>query len=171
MHTESTDDDALVIGERRHWLSSYYPVRTPDGEVIGVGAVIMEITDRRRADDRLRLLAEAGELFSSSLDQEEIASRIAQVAVPRLADTCNVYLADGTTLRRVACVSADPEVQPLLESLPTSFAVGEPEQGRLRRRVRSAEPLLLQRFRRSTSTSSRVSASIPRHSARSAHAP
>ena len=63
VHTESTDDAVLHIGERRHWLSSYYPVRTPDGEVIGVGAVIMEITDRRRADDRLRLLAEAGELF------------------------------------------------------------------------------------------------------------
>ena len=31
VHTESTDDDALAIGERRHWLSSYYPVRTPRG--------------------------------------------------------------------------------------------------------------------------------------------
>ena len=144
VHTESTDDEALRMGERRHWLSSYYPVRTPDGEVIGVGAVIMEITDRKRADDRLRLLAEAGELFSSSLDQEEIASRIAQVAVPRLADTCNVYLADGTTLRRVACVSADPEVQPVLESLPGSFGLDEPEQGRLAGVFRSGEPLLLQ---------------------------
>ena len=144
VHTESTDDAALRMGERRHWLSSYYPVRTADGEVIGIGAVIMEITDRKRADDRLRLLAEAGELFSSSLDQEEIASRVAQVAVPRLADTCNVYLADGTTLRRVACVSADPEAQPVLESLPVSFALGEPEQGRLAGVYRSAEPLLLQ---------------------------
>ena len=92
VHTESTDDAALQMGERRHWLSSYYPVHTADGEVIGIGAVIMEITDRKRADDRLRLLAEAGELFSSSLEQGEIASRIAQVGVPRLADTCNVYL-------------------------------------------------------------------------------
>ena len=109
IHTESTDDDALVIGERRHWLSSYYPVRTPEGEVIGIGAVIMEITDRRRADDRLRLLAEAGELFSSSLDQDEIAARIAQVAVPRLADTCNVYRGLApTSLVRVACVNNDP---------------------------------------------------------------
>ncbi len=144
VHTESTDDAALRMGERRHWLSSYYPVRTPDGEVLGIGAVIMEITDRKRADDRLRLLAEAGELFSSSLDQAEIASRIAQVAVPSLADTCNVYLADGTTLRRVACVSADPDVQPVLESLPVAFALGEPEQGRLANVYRSAEPLLLQ---------------------------
>ena len=135
VHTESTDDEALRMGERRHWLSSYYPVRTPDGEVIGVGAVIMEITDRKRADDRLRLLAEAGELFSSSLDQEEIASRIAQVAVPRLADTCNVYLADGTTLRRVACVSADPEVQPVLESLPALIRPRRARAGPPRRRV------------------------------------
>jgi len=143
VHTESTDDAALHIGERRHWLSSYYPVRTPDGEVIGVGAVIMEITDRRRADDRLRLLAEAGELFSSSLDQDEIASRIAQVAVPRLADTCNVYLGDGATLERVACASADPDVQQVLESLPASFSLGEHESGRLAEVFRSAEPLLL----------------------------
>ena len=60
VHTESKDDEALRMGERRHWLSSYYPVHTPEGEVIGIGAVIMEITDRKRADDRLRLLAEAG---------------------------------------------------------------------------------------------------------------
>ena len=133
------------MGERRHWLSSYYPVRTPDGEVIGVGAVIMEITDRKRADDRLRLLAEAGELFSSSLDQEEIASRIAQVAGAQARRHLQrLSRRRGTTLRRVACVSADPEVHPVLESLPTSFAVGEPEQGRLAGVYRSAEPLLLQ---------------------------
>ena len=141
VHTESTDDAALHIGEQRHWLSSYYPVRTADDEVIGVGAVIMEITDRKRADDRLRLLAEAGELFSSSLDQQEIATRVAQVAVPRLADTCNVYLAAGTTLARIACVSAHPDIQTVLESLPASFALGE--RGRLADVFRSAEPLLL----------------------------
>ena len=112
VHTESTDDDALIIGERRHWLSSYYPVRTAEGEVIGVGAVIMEITDRRRADDRLRLLAEAGELFSSSLDRDEIAARIAQVTVPRLADSCNVFVASADSLVRVACVNNDPKLQP-----------------------------------------------------------
>ena len=123
VHTESTDDAALQMGERRHWLSSYYPVHTPDGEVIGIGAVIMEITDRKRADDRLRLLAEAGELFSTSLDQDEIASRIAHVGVPRLADTCNVYLLRDGVLARVACVAADPAAQPMLESLPTSFAL------------------------------------------------
>ncbi|HWL33124.1 MAG TPA: PAS domain-containing protein [Gaiellaceae bacterium] len=142
VHTESTDDAALQMGERRHWLSSYYPVRTPDGEVIGIGAVIMEITDRKRADDRLRLLAEAGELFSTSLDQDEIASRIAHVGVPRLADTCNIFLLRDGVLARVACVSADPEVQPLLESLPTTFALAG-DSGRIARVFQASEPLLL----------------------------
>jgi PAS domain S-box-containing protein len=142
VHTESTDDAALQMGERRHWLSSYYPVHTADGEVIGIGAVIMEITDRKRADDRLRLLAEAGELFSTSLEQDEIASRIAQVGVPRLADTCNVYVVRDGVLLRVACVAADPEVQPVLESLPSSFAL-EGEVGQVANVFRQGEPLLL----------------------------
>jgi PAS domain S-box-containing protein len=142
VHTESTDDAALQMGQRRHWLSSYYPVHTPEGEVIGIGAVIMEITDRKRADDRLRLLAEAGELFSTSLDQDEIASRIAHVGVPRLADTCNVYLLRDGVLARVACVAADPEAQPVLESLPETFALAD-EPGQIANVFMNSEPLLL----------------------------
>ena len=142
VHTESTADAALQKGERRHWLSSYYPVHTADGEVIGIGSVIMEITDRKRADDRLRLLAEAGELFSSSLEQDEIASRIAQVGVPRLADTCNVYVVRDDVLARVACVAADPAVQGVLESLPSSFALQD-ESGQVADVFRRGEPLLL----------------------------
>ena len=171
VHTESTDDDALVIGERRHWLSSYYPVRTAEGEVIGVGAVIMEITDRRRADDRLRLLAEAGELFSSSLDRDEIAARIAQVTVPRLADSCNVFVASADSLVRVACVNNDPKLQPLLESLPSRYRAHRRGHGTARHgfpldRVRPVQ----HRRSRSTSRSSSVSAPIRRPSSRSAPA-
>src|SRR6185295_14976485 len=127
----------------RHWLSSYYPVRTAENEVIGVGGVIMEITDRRRADDRLRLLAEAGELFSSSLDRDEIAARIAQVTVPRLADSCNVYVASADSLVRVACLNNDPKLQPILESLPDRFALTGEKTGLLAHAYRSTESVLL----------------------------
>ncbi len=121
VHTESTDDAGRAIGDRRHWLSSYYPIRTESDEVIGVGAVIMEITDRKRADDRIRLLAEAGELFSSSLDREEIFRRIAHVVVPRIADACNIFLADGAELLRVAHAHADPELERLMDAMPDSY--------------------------------------------------
>ncbi len=39
----------------RHWLASYYPVLAPDGETLGVGALVEEITDRRRAEQRSEL--------------------------------------------------------------------------------------------------------------------
>ena len=82
IHNESTDDAGLRPGARRHWLSSYYPVRADDGEITGVGAVIMDITRQRRADDQLRLLAESGELFASSLDADAVFARITQVVRP-----------------------------------------------------------------------------------------
>ena len=142
VHTESTDDAALHIGERRHWLSSYYPVRTADGETIGVGGLIIEITDRKRADDRLRLLAEAGELFSTTLDRDEIAARIAHVAVPRLADSCNVYVGSGDHLERIACVSDEPRLQATLESIPASFALEGRGTGVLAKVFDTREPVL-----------------------------
>jgi two-component system sensor histidine kinase BarA len=56
---ESTEMLAPHLGTDRHWLSSYYPVRTPGGEVIGLGAVIMEITERRRLVRELEARAQA----------------------------------------------------------------------------------------------------------------
>jgi diguanylate cyclase (GGDEF)-like protein/PAS domain S-box-containing protein len=42
--------------QTRHWLNSYYPVALAD-EVIGVGIVAIEITDRKRAEQANRQLA------------------------------------------------------------------------------------------------------------------
>ena len=39
-----------VVGDERHWLMSYYPVRLDD-EIIGVGLVVVDIADREQADD------------------------------------------------------------------------------------------------------------------------
>jgi PAS domain S-box-containing protein len=39
-----------VPGDVRHWLASYYPVRLKD-EVIGVGLVVVDITEREEAED------------------------------------------------------------------------------------------------------------------------
>lgn len=34
----------------RHWLVSYYPVRSTDGIMLGVGTVVLEITEQKRAE-------------------------------------------------------------------------------------------------------------------------
>jgi PAS domain S-box-containing protein len=43
------DREWSETGDRRHWLASYYPVII-DEEVIGVGVVVVDITDRKEAE-------------------------------------------------------------------------------------------------------------------------
>jgi PAS domain S-box-containing protein len=43
------DRELGETGDRRHWLASYYPVII-DEEVIGVGVVVVDITDRKEAE-------------------------------------------------------------------------------------------------------------------------
>jgi PAS domain S-box-containing protein len=71
--------------------------------------VIEDVTDVKRAEHTQRFLAQAGALMASSLDYEQTLQRIARLAVPRLADWCNVTMPDGSHLRSVALVHADPE--------------------------------------------------------------
>jgi PAS domain S-box-containing protein len=40
--------------EARHWLASYYPVHSAEGELFGIGGVVHEVTEARRAVEALR---------------------------------------------------------------------------------------------------------------------
>jgi PAS domain S-box-containing protein len=62
-----------------------------------------------RIQERLSLLAEAGELLSTSLDLESTLTATARLLVPRLADWCAVHLADeGAPSRLVASIHSNP---------------------------------------------------------------
>ena len=41
-------------GRQREWSVSYYPVNRPDGSRLGVGAILQEVTERKRAEQELR---------------------------------------------------------------------------------------------------------------------
>ena len=51
---EISGETAAAPGETRHWLVGYYPVITPAGQIIGIGSVVVDVTDRRRAESSLR---------------------------------------------------------------------------------------------------------------------
>jgi signal transduction histidine kinase len=51
--------------------------------------------DTQRDADRQRFLAEASHLLSSTLDYTETLKRLARLAVPRIADWCAIFIADG----------------------------------------------------------------------------
>jgi PAS domain S-box-containing protein len=56
-------------GEERCFSVNYYPVRTPDGETLGVGAVVADVTEPRRAERELRAAKEAAEGASRAKDR------------------------------------------------------------------------------------------------------
>ncbi|MGE0130785.1 MAG: PAS domain-containing protein [Blastocatellales bacterium] len=67
-------------GIERDWLASYYPVKDADGSVQGVGSVVLEITELKRAEaavreseERLRLAAQAASfgLYNTDLQTGE----------------------------------------------------------------------------------------------------
>lgn len=51
---EFTGETASAPGVARHWNASWYPVRDGGGEIIGFGAVVDEITERKRAEEVMR---------------------------------------------------------------------------------------------------------------------
>jgi PAS domain S-box-containing protein len=109
-HEASTDLGATRLGDDRHWLSSYFPVKTPDGAILGVGAVIMEITERKMAEEmaaaRARQQADVAELGQLALAGADVEALMHETA-ERVRATLGVefvevleLLRDGSLLLR-----------------------------------------------------------------------
>ena len=92
------------------WNELYVaPVHDAAGRLTHFVGVQTDVTARRRAEDRVRFLAEASALLGTSLDYEETLAQVARLAVPAVADWCAVDVVDdGGTARPVALVHADP---------------------------------------------------------------
>jgi serine phosphatase RsbU (regulator of sigma subunit) len=80
------------------------------GEITGIGAVVQEITERKRAERRTAFLAEASALLDQSLDTEVTLRNLGSTVVPELADWFVVDLLDDQgQIRRAAVTHDDPE--------------------------------------------------------------
>lgn len=98
-----------ATGEERWSVVKATPIHHADGRVLMAINVIEDITRHKRAELAQRFLAEAGRLLGSTLDRDELMRRVAELAVPEIADWCIVDLVepDGQ-LSRVAMAHADP---------------------------------------------------------------
>ena len=70
--------------------------------------VLRDVTDRLRAHENQRFLAEAGEILASSLGPDDTLRNVTRLAVPRLADACIVNVLGGNELHGVAVAHVDP---------------------------------------------------------------
>jgi PAS domain S-box-containing protein len=99
-----------ATGHERWLLHKATPVFDDDGSLSLVINVIEDLTEVKRAELAQRLLAEAGQALAASLDYEQTLQRVAQLAVPGLADWCGVAMVgDDGVLEQVAVAHADPD--------------------------------------------------------------
>ena len=129
-------------GAARTWLENFYPVRGGDDEVLGLGAIVLDITERKAAEAereralaaerdaraaaeaaaaRARFLAEASVLLDRSLDYEQTLQSIAALAVPSISDWCAVDALNQGELRNVTVIHADRKRSEFGERLVREF--------------------------------------------------
>ncbi len=125
------------------WVIARGHVNLDDtGAVISFPGVIVDITDRKTAENNLKFLTAASTQFAASRDKTVTLSTIANMVVPDIADWCTIDLLEGDEIQRVATVHKDPEkvkwAQELYEKqgapklddptgIPKVLRTGEPE--------------------------------------------
>jgi PAS domain S-box-containing protein len=98
----------------RHWLASYYPVRI-DGEIIGVGNVVVDITDRKEAEEFRAVVMDNMAEGLYALDADGLVTYMNPAAASMLGwtedelrgkpmhDTVHFQRADGTKVPADEC--------------------------------------------------------------------
>ncbi|MFE6129063.1 SpoIIE family protein phosphatase [Streptomyces sp. NPDC056437] len=79
-------------------LASFFRLDDAQGRALGVCVVIVDVTDTRRARERLALLGEAGKRIGNTLDVMRTGQELADLAVPLLADYATVDLLESVSL-------------------------------------------------------------------------
>ncbi|WP_109488229.1 PAS domain S-box protein [Occallatibacter savannae] len=99
------------------------------GPAIGTAELYEEQSSERV---RLEFLANAGEALASSLDFETTLEKVAQLAVPAIADWCSVYTYSDGKLENIAVAHQDPAklalAQEYRRKFPETLRPGSPTE-------------------------------------------
>ncbi|MEP7360301.1 MAG: GAF domain-containing protein, partial [Chloroflexota bacterium] len=121
------------------------PIRDTNGRVTHVITTFRDITDERWASQARQFMVDATTAMAGTLDIVEAANRLADLAVPLLADYCTVDLLepDGS-VASVALAHADPEREPLVVEARAAQHVSTEAPGGPGRVIREGTPELVQ---------------------------
>ena len=119
------------------------PVVGAGGEVLLAVNVIEDITETKRVERAQRLLADASAALASSLDYTSTLQRVAELAVPQLADWCWVSLPRGELLEQVAFAHADPAMHALAAGYARRWPVRIDRPGGAAEVLRTGVPLIV----------------------------
>jgi PAS domain S-box-containing protein len=114
------------------------------GKVIYRAASFHDLTARKEAEDRFSFIARAGEVLASSLDEDTVLQRLAELSVPRLADACavDVLTEEGGVERRVV-MHRDPELVASVMEMARRWPLGTSAPGATAHVLRTGEPVFV----------------------------
>lgn len=119
-------------GEYRYCIARGKAQRYSNGQAFRMSGVLSDISERKRAEESLRFLAEASSLLSASLDYQTTLENLAKLAVPRLADWCAIDVVEQAnrhnrsfSYRRLAVAHVNSEKEKLVWELQRRY----PAQG------------------------------------------
>jgi PAS domain S-box-containing protein len=70
--------------------------------------LVLDLSERRRADERLRSILEGGKILASSLECEKMLPELAEFIVSKLADSCVIFIKEDDRLVRVTSAHSIP---------------------------------------------------------------
>ncbi|ABA19988.1 PAS/PAC sensor hybrid histidine kinase [Trichormus variabilis ATCC 29413] len=87
----------------------YLPTTNSNHQVEDVLVYVLDVTEQVRLERGLRFLSETSKVLASSLDYQTTLERLAQLAVPELADWCTVHMvAENGSVEEIAVAHVDP---------------------------------------------------------------
>jgi PAS domain S-box-containing protein len=141
MHPPYEKDLVRGNGSRVPVVIAAAMLENSDDEAI---SFVLDATERRHAEQALRLLARSSEAVGSSLDCETNVQAIAQLVLDGFADYCMIDLqGDDGRMQRVAALAADPLRQPFMDVLGRDPPAETDSARGLGSIIQSGEPLLL----------------------------
>ena len=147
----------------RGWVNlSARPVLGPNGRVLGAVTTLVDVTEPRRRETEARFIADATDLLTESLDPDETLRRLAELAVPRLADWCAVYIKDGGEIRTVAVAHSDPKKIELARELNRRYPTDPDSEAGVAGVIRTGTPQLTPRITREMVEKAAPNADFPR---------
>lgn len=141
---ETYHRESIEIKLKQRWFSvTVDPVLDDGGHFTGAVYILADITDRRRAEESLRFLAEASSVLANSLDYETTLKNVADLAVPQIADWCVVdILQEDRSIRRLAVSHQDASKVDLVWELARRYPVRFDDANGLGKSIRTQQPEL-----------------------------
>ena len=104
----------------------------------------LDLTERKRAENRLRVLTETSTVLARSLDYRTALIQVAESVVPLVADWCTIHLKDADgTVQQVALTHKDPSKMQWAYQIQREYPEDPNATSGIYQVIRSAEPLMM----------------------------